>query len=96
VNITATNLLLIFALITVIALLAAGIAGTIVVRVALRPLGRVVATATRVSELELATGEVSLADRVPVADTDARTEVGQVGAALNGLLGHVEGALVAR
>jgi two-component system OmpR family sensor kinase len=93
---TTNNLLLIFGLITLIALLAAAIAGTAVVRVALRPLGRVAATATRVSELELAKGEVSLADRVPEADTDPKTEVGQVGAALNRLLGHVEGALVAR
>ncbi len=96
VNTTSNSLLLIFGLITLAALLAAAIAGTAVVRVALRPLGRVAATATRVSELELAKGEVSLADRVPEADTDPNTEVGQVGAALNRLLGHVEGALVAR
>ncbi|MEO7720321.1 MAG: ATP-binding protein [Pseudolysinimonas sp.] len=93
---TTNNLLLIFGLVTLAALIAAAIAGTLVVRVALRPLGRVVATATRVSELELAKGEVTLAERVPDADTDTRTEVGQVGAALNRLLGHVEGALVAR
>jgi len=96
INTTTNSLLLIFGLITLVALLAAAIAGTAVVRVALRPLGRVAATATRVSELELAKGEVSLADRVPEADTDPNTEVGQVGAALNRLLGHVEGALVAR
>ena len=96
VNTTTNNLLLIFGLITLVALIAAAVAGTIVVRVALRPLGRVVSTATRVSELELAKGEVTLADRVPDADTDPHTEVGQVGAALNRLLGHVEGALVAR
>ncbi|HWS57919.1 MAG TPA: HAMP domain-containing sensor histidine kinase, partial [Actinotalea sp.] len=40
-------------------------------------------------------GEVTL-QRVPEADTDPGTEVGQVGAALNRLLGHVEGALAAR
>jgi two-component system OmpR family sensor kinase len=96
VNSTTNSLLLIFGLITLVALIAAAVAGTIVVRVALRPLGRVVATASRVSELELAKGEVALAERVPDADTDLRTEVGQVGAALNRLLGHVEGALVAR
>jgi two-component system OmpR family sensor kinase len=96
VNTTTNNLLLIFGLITLVALIAAAIAGTIVVRVALRPLGRVVSTATRVSELELAKGEVTLAERVPDADTDPHTEVGQVGAALNRLLGHVEGALIAR
>jgi two-component system OmpR family sensor kinase len=96
INTTTHSLLLIFGLITLFALLAAAIAGTAVVRVALRPLGRVAATATRVSELELARGEVTLADRVPDADTDPNTEVGQVGSALNRLLGHVESALVAR
>ncbi len=96
VNTTTNSLLLIFGLITLVALVAAGVAGSAVVRVALRPLGRVAATATRVSELELAKGEVSLADPVPDADTDPGSEVGQVGAALNRLLGHVEGALVAR
>ncbi|MFC5503037.1 sensor histidine kinase [Lysinimonas soli] len=96
VDTTTDNLLRIFALVALLALIAAALAGTAVVRVALRPLGRVAATATRVSELELARGEVSLADRVPEADTDPNTEVGQVGAALNRLLGHVEGALLAR
>ncbi|MES1169604.1 MAG: histidine kinase dimerization/phospho-acceptor domain-containing protein, partial [Leifsonia sp.] len=96
INTTTASLLLIFGLVTLAALIAAAVVGTIVVRLALRPLGRVVATATRVSELELAKGEVTLADRVPDADTDTHTEVGQVGAALNRLLGHVEGALVAR
>ena len=33
---------------------------------------------------------------MPAADTDPRTEVGQVGAALNRLLDHVERALAAR
>ena len=96
VDTTTNNLLRIFALVTLLALIAAAIAGTAVVRVALRPLGRVAATAARVSELQLAKGEVTLAERVPDADTDVHTEVGQVGAALNRLLGHVEGALVAR
>jgi two-component system OmpR family sensor kinase len=69
---------------------------TLVVRVALRPLGRVAETATRVAELPLATGAVALAERVPEGDTDPGTEVGQVGAALNLMLGHVEEALQAR
>lgn len=93
---TATNLVLIFALVTLGALVVAAVVGTLVVRVALRPLGRVAATATRVSELQLAKGEVALAERVDAADTDPRTEVGQVGSALNRMLGHIEGALVAR
>jgi two-component system OmpR family sensor kinase len=56
----------------------------------------VAATATRVSELPLASGEVQLAERVPPEDTDPGTEVGQVGTALNRLLDHVEGSLAAR
>jgi two-component system OmpR family sensor kinase len=76
------------------ALVLAGIIGTAWVRVSLRPLRRVAATATRVTTLPLASGEVSLSERVP--DTDPRTEVGQVGAAFNRMLGHVESALARR
>jgi two-component system, OmpR family, sensor kinase len=72
-------------------LLLAGVLGTVLVRVSLRPLRRVAATATRVTELPLDAGDVSLPDGVP--DTDPRTEIGQVGAAFNRMLGHVERAL---
>ncbi|WP_245725005.1 sensor histidine kinase [Micromonospora citrea] len=77
-------------------LLVAGGAGALIVRATLRPLRRVAATAGRVSELPLDRGEVALPVRVPAADTDPRTEVGQVGAALNRMLGHVAAALAAR
>nr|WP_202451488.1 HAMP domain-containing sensor histidine kinase [Streptomyces sp. SID4948] len=73
------------------ALLIAGAAGAFWVRWSLRPLHRVAATAASVTALPLASGEVALPDRVP--DTDPRTEVGQVGIALNRMLGHVESAL---
>ncbi|WP_435832469.1 sensor histidine kinase [Micromonospora parva] len=79
-----------------IGLVIAGAAGALIVRATLRPLHRVAATATRVTELPLDRGEVALAVRVPAADTDPRTEVGQVGAALNRMLGHVADALAAR
>jgi two-component system OmpR family sensor kinase len=65
-----------------------------VVRRELRPLERVAATAARVSALPLDRGEVSLVERVP--DVDPRTEVGQVGSALNRMLDNVESALEAR
>jgi two-component system OmpR family sensor kinase len=39
---------------------------------------------------------VALAERVPAGDTDPRTEVGQVGAALNTMIEHVAAALAAR
>jgi two-component system OmpR family sensor kinase len=47
-----------------------------------------------VSTLPLDRGEVSLVERVP--DVDPRTEVGQVGSALNRMLDHVGSALEAR
>ena len=96
VSATTNSLTLIFALVALAALVVAAVAGTFVVRVALRPLGRVAATATRVSELPLDKGEVALAERVADEDTDPRTEVGQVGSALNRMLGHIESALVSR
>ncbi|GHF06648.1 sensor histidine kinase [Pseudolysinimonas yzui] len=68
--------------------------GALVVRVALRPLTGVVETASRVSELPLETGAVSMPERVPVDAPD--TEVGQVGTALNRLLGKVETSLAVR
>ncbi|MET7751524.1 HAMP domain-containing sensor histidine kinase [Micromonospora sp. NPDC005367] len=81
--------------VTVGLLIAAGL-GALIVRAALRPLNRVAATAARVTELPLDRGEVALWVRVPGGDTDPRTEVGQVGAALNRMLGHVAAALTAR
>ncbi|MFC0004087.1 sensor histidine kinase [Micromonospora siamensis] len=77
-------------------LLIAGSLGALIVRATLRPLNRVAGTAVRVTELPLDRGEVALSVRVPDADTDPRTEVGQVGASLNRLLGHVAAALAAR
>jgi two-component system, OmpR family, sensor kinase len=82
--------------VTLAGLVAAGIAGGTLVGVALRPLRRVATTATQVSELPLHSGEVAPLVRVPAAEADPRTEVGQVGAALNRMLGHVGSALAAR
>jgi two-component system OmpR family sensor kinase len=93
---TVWRLVLIELVVAGAALVLAGIAGTFVVRGSLSPLRRVVATARRVSELPLSKGDVDLSVRVPDADTDARTEVGQVGAALNLMLGHVGDALAVR
>ncbi|MEV2261009.1 HAMP domain-containing sensor histidine kinase [Streptomyces anulatus] len=91
-----TTLIVVEVCVTAAGLLAASIAGTVLVGIALRPLRRVAATATRVSELPLHRGEVALLERVPDAEADPRTEVGQVGAALNRMLGHVGSALTAR
>ncbi|RLV01300.1 two-component sensor histidine kinase [Streptomyces griseocarneus] len=93
---TLDTLVLIEVCVTAAGLVAAGFAGAANVGIALRPLRRVAATATRVSELPLHSGEVALHERVPEAEADPRTEVGQVGAALNRMLGHVGSALAAR
>jgi two-component system, OmpR family, sensor kinase len=65
--------------------------GMAMVQLSLRPLRRVAATATKVTELPLDSGEVTLPAGVP--DSDPRTEVGRVGAAFNRMLFHVERAL---
>jgi len=77
-------------------ILVAGLAGTAIVRRQLRPLTDVAATAHAVAELPLDAGDIDIAERVPDRLTDARTEVGQVGLALNQLLAHVESSLMAR
>ncbi|MGY5008264.1 HAMP domain-containing sensor histidine kinase [Streptomyces sp. 900105755] len=93
---TISTLILVEISVTVSGLIAATLAGTVIVGVATRPLRRVAATATRVSELPLHTGEVNLSERVPDTECDPHTEVGQVGSALNRMLNHVHGALHAR
>ncbi|MEV5463062.1 sensor histidine kinase [Streptomyces sp. NPDC002788] len=93
---TISTLILVEVSVTGAGLVAAAIAGYVLIGVATRPLRRVAATATRVSELPLHTGEVNLSERVPDSETDPHTEVGQVGAALNRMLDHVHGALHAR
>jgi two-component system, OmpR family, sensor kinase len=79
-----------------LAVVSAGGAALVVVRRQLRPLREVASTANTVAGLPLAEGEIAIAPRVPEHLTDARTEVGQVGAALNTLLVHVESSLAER
>ena len=76
--------------------LVVALAGRTMVRSSLAPLERVARTAQRVASQPLERGEVSIEDRVEKADLDSSAEVGQVGGALNTLLGHVESALAAR
>ncbi|MGW4383369.1 sensor histidine kinase [Kitasatospora sp. NPDC004531] len=91
---TVQRLVLIELAVFAAALVVAAAVGTLGVRLALRPLDRVVATAERVSTLPLASGAVDLGERVP--DDDPGTEVGRVGAALNRMLGHIGDALTRR
>ncbi|MHC3471974.1 sensor histidine kinase [Streptomyces sp. 7R007] len=88
------RLVLVAGIVFGLALTATGVAGAFWVRWSLRPLSRVAATATRVSELPLASGEVALPSRAP--ESDPRSEVGQVAGAFNRMLGHVEDALTKR
>jgi two-component system OmpR family sensor kinase len=96
VNATVLQLVLVIGVVTAAGLIAAFAVGTAIVRLALRPLDRVVATASHVAELPLERGEVALAVRVADEDADPSTEVGRVGAAINRMLGHVASALSAR
>ncbi|MFC5679334.1 sensor histidine kinase [Aeromicrobium endophyticum] len=83
-------------LLALAATVAAAFIGRLLVRRQLRPLRDVAATAHQVTALPLSSGEVGQTVRVPAGLTDPGTEVGQVGGALNQLLGHVEQALDAR
>ncbi|MFE2427547.1 sensor histidine kinase [Streptomyces sp. NPDC059373] len=79
-----------------VALALAGCACAVVIRRQLRPLGRVAATAVEVSRSPLGRGEVAGLTRVPEPDTDPGSEAGQVGAALNRMIEHVETSLAVR
>jgi two-component system OmpR family sensor kinase len=96
VHATVFRLAAVAGVVALLGLLIAGLAGAAIIRLALQPLRRVAGTARRVSELSLDRGEVALGIRVPDEDTDPRTEVGQVGSALNQMLAHVAAALAAR
>ena len=88
--------LLIELAVALVGALVVALAGRTMVRSSLAPLERMARTAHRVASQPLERGEVSIEDRVEKADLDSSAEVGQVGGALNTLLGHVESALTAR
>ncbi|MBF9067990.1 HAMP domain-containing histidine kinase [Streptacidiphilus sp. NEAU-YB345] len=90
------NLIATEAVLGVAAMFLVGFAGFALVRVSLRPLDRVAATAARIAKEPLDRGEVGRLARVPTVDTDPRTESGLVGAALNRMIDHVSAALEAR
>ncbi|WIY04883.1 HAMP domain-containing sensor histidine kinase [Amycolatopsis mongoliensis] len=96
VNETLWRLGFILGAVALAGILVAGAVGAATIRRTMKPLDRLAATATRVSELPLDRGEVALSERVPDTDTDPNTEVGKVGSALNRMLQHVANALTAR
>ncbi|MCX7520782.1 ATP-binding protein [Microbacterium sp. STN6] len=93
---TVSQLVFVIVVVAIAGLAIAAAAATVIVRLALRPLQSMAATAQQVSEMPLERGEVALAVRVPESATDTHTEVGTMGAALNRMLGHIASALSAR
>lgn len=93
---TMIRVLLIFGVVTMIAVMAATTAGVVIIRRALAPLRRVAQTAGEVVDLPLDRGEVALPMRVRESDANPRTEVGQLGSALNRMLDHIAAALSTR
>lgn len=90
------TLLTVIALATIGGLILLALTTAITIRVGLRPLRAVAATATRVANQPLDRGEVEITERVPAAEADPRTETGLVGASLNTLLDHVNDSLASR
>lgn len=93
---TVTNLVGWEVLFTLLGTSAAGIVAVLVVRRQLAPLREVAVTAHRVTETDLATGEIGVTARVPDRLVHSGTEVGQVAESLNTMLSHVESALASR
>ena len=93
---TISSLIWFEALFALLGIGVAAVVGRVLVRRQLQPLREVAATAHEVTAIPLSSGEVGETVRVPDTLTDPSTEVGQVGEALNQLLGHVEQALDAR
>lgn len=90
------RLVVVIASVTLVALLVAAWALTLTVRRSLRPLERVASVASSVTGLDLERGDPDIPVRVAPADLVVNREVGQVGTALNRLLGHVARALTVR
>ncbi|MCX5561168.1 cell wall metabolism sensor histidine kinase WalK [Streptomyces sp. NBC_00038] len=76
------------------ALVITGVTGALWVRRSLRPLRRVTDTAAAVATLNLDSGAVTLPG--PTSAGDPHSEAGQVAAALDRMLGHVQEALAKR
>lgn len=96
VDATVGNLIWLQVLLALAATTAAAFVGRALVRRQLQPLRDVAATAHEVAAMPLSSGEIGETVRVPAALIDPSNEVGQVGEALNQLLGHVERALDSR
>lgn len=85
----------IFVIVAASVILAAAI-GMWGLRLALRPLDRIRQTATNVASQSLSDRESRLRERVPDALANPQSEIGQLGAAFNHMLDHVDESLMAR
>ncbi len=90
------NLIAVEAGVGVAGLVVAGGVCAVVVRRQLRPLGRVAATTAEVSRSPLGHGEATALTRVPERETAPGSETGQVGAAPNRMIDHVESSSAER
>lgn len=89
--------LVMFVVVSAVALAAATTVGIVIIRRQLEPLSRVSAAARQIADLELDRGEVRLPS--PIVEVDpavAHTEVGQLGSSLNTMLDRIADALSAR
>ena len=93
---TMLRVLMIFGVVTLIAVAAATTAGIMIIRRALAPLERVAQAAGEVVNLPLDRGEVAVPVRVPESDANSSTEVGRLGLAVNRMLDHIAAALSTR
>jgi two-component system OmpR family sensor kinase len=96
IRVTIARLNIIIIVVVLIVILAGASLGAWLVRLALRPLDRITDTASAVTKQPLDHGDVRLALRVPPQHSTEESEVGQVGAALNHLLDHVDDAFRTR
>lgn len=89
-----TSLAVVEVVVLGLTLVGLAVLGWWLIGLSLRPLGRVAEAASAVASLPLGQGAVAIPGRVLVADD--RTEVGQVGSAVNAMLDHVEASLRVR
>ena len=83
-------------IIGVLTVISTGLAGTWAIGRSFAPLKRVAAVASSVARTDLEAGQVELNQRVADRDAIPGTEVGNVGRALNALIGNVDSALKVR
>ncbi|UUO03032.1 HAMP domain-containing histidine kinase [Mycolicibacterium novocastrense] len=94
---TLVTVAIIFCIVGATALIGGTTAGIVIIRRQLAPLARVSDAARQVADLELDRGEVRLPTPIVKVDpASERTEVGQLGSALNRMLDRIASALSAR